>query len=290
MNHSNCEKIAFFEFNKLVFHSITEGSLSDDFLNSKMYLTSQRFLLILINILEPIPYKDIKELALMVYKHFVFIKVKNVNLNNEIINTWDKYRETFLIKFKARAGEIIEKRYIEYGLDETTFKIENLTVPLKSKAFIEMYQVFDPLGFPICYKEYISAFKKIKRDLQDSDHPEAPGKEHLLSIPTKATQEQILNFWLELQGNNKKGEPFWESEEEIDHFVNQNFEGFEGVDEIKEFNPNMNKTELRRVTYKFFNKYGIYGTKPQYVKLLQENFTKFEGDKENSTYKNIANR
>jgi len=115
------------------------------------------------------------------------------------------------------------------------------------------------------------------------------GEEHLLSIRTKATREQTLDFWLVHLSNNKKGESSLMSEQDIEHFVNQNFEGFPGVDEIIEFTPNMYKSELNCITYKFFNKYGINGTKPQYVKLLQGNFTKFKGDKEDSTYKNIAN-
>ena len=81
-----------------------------------------------------------------------------------------------------------------------------------------------------------------------------------------------------------------ENEKEIEHFVYQNFKGFPGVNEIKEFTTNMNKTELCRFVYSFFNKYGIYGTKPQYVELLHKNFTKFKGDKKKSTYRNIANR
>lgn len=114
------------------------------------------------------------------------------------------------------------------------------------------------------------------------------GDEHLLSIPTKATPEQILNFWLILRGKNEKGEPYWESEQEICLFVNQNFEGFKGVDAIKEFNPNMNKTELSHVTWVFFSKYGQNKTKPQYEKLLTKNFPIFKKDEH--VYSNIKNR
>lgn len=105
------------------------------------------------------------------------------------------------------------------------------------------------------------------------------GKKHLLNISTEATPEQILNFWLKLNSNNEKEKPYWESEEEIKHFVNQNFKGFSGVDETKQFTPNMNKTELYHVTWNFFNDYGRFKTKIQYVDLLLKNFTQFKNDK-----------
>jgi len=105
------------------------------------------------------------------------------------------------------------------------------------------------------------------------------GNEHLLSIPTRATQEEILNFWLMLRGNNEKGRPYWESYQEIEHFVSQNFDVFPGVDEIKIFDPNMNKSELNYVTWFFYRKYGMSKTKKQYEKLLMLNFAKFKDDK-----------
>jgi len=107
----------------------------------------------------------------------------------------------------------------------------------------------------------------------------------LLSITTKAAPEEILNFWLKLQGNNEKGEPYWENRQEIEHFVYQNFEGFPGVPEIKEFTPNMNKSEMYQVVWTFFRRYGKYKTKRQYEKLLLNNFTQFRRTK--NVYSNI---
>ncbi len=109
-----------------------------------------------------------------------------------------------------------------------------------------------------------------------------------MSIPTKAKPDQILEFWFKLQGNNERGQPYWESEKEIEHFVNQNFEGFPGVDKIRKFTPEMSKEEFWQVTWLFFKYYGNSKTKPQYVKLLQGNFIKFEGDGYDYLYKNIA--
>jgi len=116
------------------------------------------------------------------------------------------------------------------------------------------------------------------------------GKEHLLSIPTNATPDEKLNFWLKLHGNNEKGDPYWGSEEEIRHFVNQNFEGFPGVDEIREFTPNMNKTQLYHVTWYFFHLYGKSKTKEQYVNLLLKNFTQFKNAKSDNVYSNIKDQ
>jgi hypothetical protein len=102
------------------------------------------------------------------------------------------------------------------------------------------------------------------------------GTNKLMSISTNADKEQILNFWLKLTGNNEKGEPYWESEKEIEHFVNQNFDVFDGIDEIKEFNPNMNKSELNQVVWTFYHLYGVSKSKELYEKLLMQNFTKFK--------------
>ncbi|MCE5348176.1 MAG: hypothetical protein LLG13_18075 [Bacteroidales bacterium] len=115
-----------------------------------------------------------------------------------------------------------------------------------------------------------------EKNIQD---PDATGNKHLLNIPTRATPEQILSFWLKLQGNNEKGEPYWESEQEIEHFVYQNFDVFPGVDEIKVFNPNMNKSELNHATWTFYHEYGMSKTKKLYEKLLILNFTIFKDDK-----------
>lgn len=175
MNYSEYEKLAIDELRKEVDYSINEGFLSKGFLKSNLYYKCEHFLQFIINILAPISDQEIKELSLMAFKAFVFIKAKNEALDNDINSTWDKYRETFLINFKVRIGEIIKYGYIGYELQETTLTIgDGLTVPLNPKAFTEMYQAIDPVGFPKCYKEYISAMKKIERNLRDSTHPEAP--------------------------------------------------------------------------------------------------------------------
>jgi hypothetical protein len=112
------------------------------------------------------------------------------------------------------------------------------------------------------------------------------GKKWLNRIPTKPTDpKQILDFWLRLQGQNEKGDPYWESTQEIEHFVNQNFEGFPSVNEIIEFDPNMNKSELYHITWIFFDRYGKSKTKRQYENLLIKNFTKFKDAKD--VYSNI---
>jgi|ERR1035437_437443 hypothetical protein len=117
---------------------------------------------------------------------------------------------------------------------------------------------------------------------------DATGKKHLLKIPTRLGPDEILDFWLKLTGNDEKGEPYWESEKEIEHFVSQNFEVFPGVDEIKEFNPNMNKSELSHVTWTFFHNHGVSKTKKQYEKLLMQNFAKFKND--DHVYSNIKDQ
>lgn len=97
-----------------------------------------------------------------------------------------------------------------------------------------------------------------------------------------------MNFWLKLQSNNEKGEPYWANKQEIEHFVNQNFDGFLGVNEIKVFNPNMNKSELSQVTWTFYHTYRTPKSKRQYEKLLKKNIIKFKDD--NNVYGNIKDR
>jgi len=60
------------------------------------------------------------------------------------------------------------------------------------------------------------------------------------------------------------------------------------VDEIKEFNPNMNKSELYQVTWTFFKTYGKSKSKEQYENLLLKNFTKFRDAK--CVYSNIKDQ
>jgi hypothetical protein len=124
--------------------------------------------------------------------------------------------------------------------------------------------------------------------MENIQNPEVLGKKHLLSIPINATPVQILNLWVKLQCINEKGDPYWKSEHGLNHFVNQNFEGFEGVDEIKEFNTNMNKTELEQAAWTFFNRYGKNKTKRRYTNLLIKHFTKFKDDK--NVYSNIKDQ
>lgn len=123
---------------------------------------------------------------------------------------------------------------------------------------------------------------EVPKDLQNLGGSE---KKHLLNITTNANPDEILSFWMKLQGVNEKGEQYWESKQEIEHFVNQNFEGFPGVDEIREFNPNMNKSEMYQVTWTFFDRYGKYKTKRQYENLLKKNFTQLRNTKK--VYSNI---
>jgi hypothetical protein len=142
----------------------------------------------------------------------------------------------------------------------------------------------------VYYLDTIQPFFKhiqylIRKDLQNLDQPAVSEKKHLLSIPTNAKPDEILIFWLKLQGNNEKGEPYWNSRQEIEYFVNQNFEGFPGVDEIKEFTPNMNKSEMYQVAWTFLRRYGKYKTKRQYENLLLNNFTQFRNTK--NVYSNI---
>lgn len=116
--------------------------------------------------------------------------------------------------------------------------------------------------------------------------PEIKGNKKLLTLKTNGKPEEILNFWLKLQSNNEKGEPYWENDTEIKHFVYQNFYGFEGVKEFKEFTPNMNKSEIRQTVWKFFNKFKIPKSKPQYVELIKKNFTIFRNSKDDE-YSNL---
>jgi hypothetical protein len=131
----------------------------------------------------------------------------------------------------------------------------------------------------------------IKDEKDNIQNPEGPEKIHLLSIPTrKGTPDEFLMFWLEHLSNNKKGEPSLMNKQDIEHFFNQNFAGTPGVNEIKKFAPKMSKTELCRITYKFWYAFGEYGTKLQYADMLIKNFERFEKDNKYDLCKNIANR
>lgn len=132
--------------------------------------------------------------------------------------------------------------------------------------------------------EYCQAEAIIKL-IDNYFEPLRKGEKQLLRIPTKAKPEEILNFWLKLRRNNEKGRPYWNNKTEIEHFVYQNFEGFPGVEKLRTFNPDMNKSELYQVAWMFFNKYGRSKTKSQYETLLIKNFDKFR--KAKNIYSNI---
>jgi hypothetical protein len=151
-----------------------------------------------------------------------------------------------------------------------------------------------PYNWPYSLLPEIKIEDKLKDWLINSERvkqmikTEFIGNNHLLNIPTKATKDEILDFWLRLRGNNEKGEPYWGNEKEIEHFVYQNFDVFPGVNEIKEFNPNMNKSELNHVTWTFYHYHGMSKTKKQYEKLLMQNFKKFKDGKD--VYSNIKDQ
>lgn len=119
--------------------------------------------------------------------------------------------------------------------------------------------------------KYLEFLKDRKEELSVSD-----GSLKFNEIPTRGTPEKIMEFWLKLKGQNEKGESYWDSKEEIKHFVHQNFKGFPGVKKFKTFSPNMNKKELQQATWHFFDAHGVYKSKNQYAKLLKENFKIFE--------------
>jgi hypothetical protein len=134
------------------------------------------------------------------------------------------------------------------------------------------------------YRNYVISELNTNKEVIEKEKP----LKRLANITTKAKPEEIMDFWLKLQGNNEKGEPYWNDKEEIKHFVNQNFGEFSEADELKEFNPNMNKSELYHVTWTFFKIYGEPKTKKQYERLLLQNFTKFKGG--SHVYSNIKDQ
>jgi hypothetical protein len=191
-------------------------------------------------------------------------------------------RHEMMIMRKSSVNDL--KTWLTEILDLYNTKTDRLML------YDEIMKLNTPRILNVYYLDTIQPFFKhiqylIRKDLQNLDQPAVSEKKHLLSIPTEATPEQILNFWLKLQGDNEKGEPYWNSRQEIEYFVNQNFEGFPGVDEIKEFTPNMNKSEMYQVAWTFFTRYGKYKTKRQYENLLKKNFTQFRNTK--NVYSNI---
>ena len=206
--------------------------------------------------------------------------------NQKIINSFIAYLKQEMIFHNSTSGKLkglLDQRMNNLITEEDKIDLLLQVGKLKYAKNIDVYYLggiqdfFDYVTFLTEDLRIVSEGSQLVNDLKQ-----------LLSIPTKANAEQILRFWLKLQGENERGEPYWENEQEIKHFVNQNFYGFPGVNEIKEFNPNMNKSELNHVTWTFFNLYGIYKSKIQYADLLNKNFTKFRNDK--STYKNMKDQ
>jgi len=175
----------------------------------------------------------------------------------------------FILAFKDRVEElrvIVESENLSFGSHASEYNFrQRLSLQLLSK---------------------IDAIYQVIKNVVPTENPDLNSDlKKLYTIPTNAQPEEILNFWLKLLSNNEKGKPYWNSEEEITHFVNQNFEGFNGVKGIKVFDPDMNKSELYQVIWTFFNRYGQTKTKRQYEYLLQNNFTKFKNA--NHVYSNI---
>lgn len=218
------------------------------------------------------------------------------------ITRWIELYKDYVSKFtvgtnwdeKAKAWEIVAEkdRYTikiflppEWGLDKKV-DLAFFENHLRIIEEIERQRKLEKLEIGSYILERI---KTNIDNLKDNTNPLIPDLKKVMSIPTKATKDEILNFWFKLLGNNAKGKPYW-NKEEIEHFVNQNFEGFPGVKEIKEFNPNMNKIELNQVTWYFFNRFDAGKTKEQYANMLIKNFTKFKSDDPESVYSNIADR
>lgn len=174
---------------------------------------------------------------------------------------------------------LYKDRYIEYRTKTNCNYFQDNFFRDLDRTLKELFDFFKTTD-----KNEFEPFE-IKTVYVNSIHESATKK--LMSIPTKAKPEEILEFWFKLAGNNEKGESYWKDKKEIEHFVNQNFDGFPGVNEIKVFNPNLNKSELRQITATFFEKYGISKSKLQYANLLKNNFIKFRDDGIKDIYSNI---
>jgi hypothetical protein len=234
-----------------------------------------------------------------------FIPVKYRNDEVKVYNTslfmmflkksWNVYLKTFVLGYKE-GRQYISEVYPDPAVTINDIYYNYFCAP-HSGSFIYLIgwqeiKRYHPLKLTHkCSQEYgyysgiVSMIEELKKrypiTFQNFDKhnvPEVTEKIQLLTIPTKATPEEILSFWLKLEGNDEKGKPYW-NRQEIEHFVNQNFEGFPGVNERKEFNPNMNKSELYQVTYTFFYRYGLYESKKLYEDLLLRNFIQIKGTK-----------
>jgi hypothetical protein len=178
--------------------------------------------------------------------------------------------------------DVVEKRLLLFKIPEVRRSLLSRIYKLKETLRIDIFykndiqDFFNDLELKIMDEQDDSEEIDIQV-IQESDSMIMTENKQLLSIHTNAGCDEILSFWLKLRGNNKKGKPYWESKDEIEHFVNQNFEGFDGVGSIQEFNPNMNKSELYHVTWKFYRIYKVSNSKIQYVDLLVKNFIRFRG-------------
>lgn len=183
------------------------------------------------------------------------------------LNSWDGDRlEWLLHTFHLVISSYNELKTDKEFLQSDFFEIERIIEWLNTKRQKETELSGPENNFSVIEKE-------------NSQNQDSTLNGRLLNIPTRATADQILNFWLKLNCKNRKGEPYWKSKQEIRHFVYQNFDTFPGVGEIKLFNPNMNKPELNYVTWSFYRKYGMSKTKKLYEKLLMLNFAQFKDDK-----------
>lgn len=209
-------------------------------------------------------YNEIKSLLIEVgNKLFSENRIRSMNELKELRNLINDY----IAIIRKKAATIKESAFFEGNKCLIKRNIENDIEAIKSLE---------------------SDLKVVERKIEDFEREDGVLKNHLLQIKTNANKDKILDFWLKLQGDNEKGEQYWNSKEEIIHFVNQNFFGFTGVDEIKMFTPNMNKSELNHTTWTFFDKYGIMKSKKQYENLLRMNFLKFKYDR--NIYSNIKDQ
>jgi len=71
-----------------------------------------------------------------------------------------------------------------------------LTILLNPETFTGMYHAFDPVGFSICYEEYILARRKVERDFHDSHYPKPNIKEREYKSITRARAFYIYEMYL----------------------------------------------------------------------------------------------
>ena len=166
MKNTDSEIIAIAEFNKHINESLKDGSLFEEVYTSRTYLMAQKLLLVFIAIFEPLPFEEIKELALMSFFSLASIINKRSDCAVEADNIWAKYKPRFT-KYLIIRKDIINDGLLKYDLNKTKLDIGNgINVPLNRKAFIEKYNTINPLGFPNCFDDFITAIKKIANSFQ----------------------------------------------------------------------------------------------------------------------------